>query len=293
MREKWIKRPQFGSDSLEGLLTVFEKLNAVTKEKSEEEDNEFALLEKAWKLGVSKKTKLVECKDAEWRRPWWPWWLMHRSQCIIIRMSESTLSAWSLSIHVPRGGCGGGSIPQSFGFAVLVYIFAKMYLNTYFLTSLGCSIGIHLPKMCASTKFPMFSFVRGSNPGACTNTWETRETHEKKRENSSKKHEIHEKNMKFMKKTWNSWKQREIHEKNVTFMKKTWNLWKKRGIHEKKREIHEKKSETHEKKRRIHGKKREIHEKNVEFMEKNVKFRKTTWNSKHEIREILSETTNT
>ena len=34
----------------------------------------------------------------------------------------------------------------------------------YFLTSLGCSIGIHLPKMCGSTKFPMFSFVRGSNP---------------------------------------------------------------------------------------------------------------------------------
>ena len=86
------------------------------------------------------------------------------------RMSESTLSAWSLSIHVPRGGCGGGSIPQSFGFAVLVYIFAKMYLNTSFMTSLGCSIGIHLPKMCTSTKFPMFSFVRGSNPRACTNT---------------------------------------------------------------------------------------------------------------------------
>ena len=75
--------------------------------------------------------------------------------------------------------------------------FRKMYLNTSFLTSLGCSIGIHLPKMCASTKFPMFSFVRGSNPRACTNTWETRETHEKKRE-------IHEKNVKFMKKTWNS-----------------------------------------------------------------------------------------
>ena len=62
-------------------------------------------------------------------------------------MSESTLSAWSLSIHVPRGGCGGGSIPQSFGFAVLVYIFAKMYLNTSFMTSLGCSIGIHLPEI--------------------------------------------------------------------------------------------------------------------------------------------------
>ena len=106
-------------------------------------------------------------------------------------MSESTLSAWSLSIHVPRGGCGGGSIPQSFGFAVLVYIFAKMYLNTSFMTSLGCSIGIHLPEMCTSTKFPMFSFVRGSNPRACTNTWETRETHEKKRG-------IHEKNVKFM-----------------------------------------------------------------------------------------------
>ena len=102
-------------------------------------------------------------------------------------MSESTLSAWSLSIHVPRGGCGGGSIPQSFGFAVLVYIFAKMYLNTSFMTSLGCSIGIHLPKMCTSTKFPMFSFVRGSNPRACTNTGETRATHEK--------------NVKFMKKT--------------------------------------------------------------------------------------------
>ena len=87
-----------------------------------------------------------------------------------LQMSESTLSAWSLSIHVPRGGCGGGSIPQSFGFAVLVYIFAKMYLNTSFMTSLGCSIGIHLPEMCTSTKFPMFSFVRGSNPGACTNT---------------------------------------------------------------------------------------------------------------------------
>ena len=68
------------------------------------------------------------------------------------------------------GGGGGGSIPQSFGFAVLVYIFAKMYLNTSFMTSLGCSIGIHLPKMCTRTKFPMFSFVRGSNPRACTNT---------------------------------------------------------------------------------------------------------------------------
>ena len=42
--------------------------------------------------------------------------------------------------------------------------FRKMYLNTSFLTSLGCSIGIHLPKMCASTKFPMFSFVRGRIP---------------------------------------------------------------------------------------------------------------------------------
>ena len=151
-----------------------------------------------------------------------------------------------------------------------------MYLNTSFLTSLGCSIGIHLPKMCASTKFPMFSFVRGSNPRACTNTWKTHETDEKKRG-------IHEKNMK-LKKTWNSWKKHEIHEKNVKFMKKNWNSWKKREIHEKKREIHGKKQFM--KKREIHGKKREIMEKNVKFMENNVKFMKRnvqfmkkTWNS--------------
>ena len=52
----------------------------------------------------------------------------------------------------------------------------------------------------------MFSFVRGSNPGACTNTWETCQTHEKKRE-------IHEKNVKFMKKNMKFMKKkREIHE---------------------------------------------------------------------------------
>ena len=207
-------------------------------------------------------------------------------------MSESTLSAWSLSIHVPRGGgVGGGSIPQSFCFAVLVYIFAKMYLNTSFLTSLGCSIGIHLPKMCARTKFPMFSFVRGSNPCACTNTWETRETDEKKRG-------IHEKNVKFMKKTcnslkktWKSWKKPEIHEKNVQFMKKNvkfmeknvkfikkcTNTWETRQTHEKEHEIRQILSEM-PLRARIHGNKCNSW-KNVKFMEKNVKFMKTTWNS--------------
>ena len=86
----------------------------------------------------------------------------------------------------------------------------------------------------------------------CTNTWETRETHEKEHEIRQILSEIpvrariHGKKMKFMKK-------REIHEKNVKFMKKTWNSWKKREIHEKKREIHEK---------------------NVKFMKKNVKFMK-------------------
>ena len=153
------------------------------------------------------------------------------------------------------------------------------------MTSLGCSIGIHLPKMCTSTKFPMFSFVRGSNPHACTNTWETRENHEK--------------NVKFMKKTWNSWKKTwNSWKKNVKFMKKkreihekktwnSWNSWKKTWNSRKKREIHEKTWNSW-KKREIHEKKREIHEKHVKFMKKNVKFMKKTWNAWKK-REIYKE----
>ena len=39
-----------------------------------------------------------------------------------LMMSESTLSAWSHSIHLPRGGCGGGPIPEPLWFAVLFYV---------------------------------------------------------------------------------------------------------------------------------------------------------------------------
>ena len=45
-------------------------------------------------------------------------------------MSESTLSAWSLSIHVPSKGCVGGTHS-----AVFVI----------------CSIGVHLRALCLNT----------------------------------------------------------------------------------------------------------------------------------------------
>lgn len=97
--------------------------------------------------------------------------------------------------------------------------------------------------MCTRTKFPMFSCLWGSNPLACTNTWETCETPRKKTRYSWKKHEIHlkkwnssKKNMKFKHEI------HEEHEKNTQLMavqgKKKLNSWKKRKIHAKKRALH-------------------------------------------------------
>ena len=168
-----------------------------------------------------------------WALVWWwicatpsSWNLFWRSNS---QMSESTLSAWSLSIHVPMGGCGGGSIPQSFGFAVLVYIFRRCVrvLNFQCFLLFGAPIPVrarirekHVRLMKKNVKFMKNTW----------NSWKKREIHEKtwnswkKREIHEKKREIHEKNVKFMK-------------KNVKFMEKTWNSWKNVKFI-KKREIH-------------------------------------------------------
>ena len=73
------------------------------------------------------------------------------------------------------------------------------------------------------------------------------------------KHEIHEKNVKFMKQNMKFIKKNvKFMKKNVKFMKKTVKFMK------------------FMKKREIHEKNREIHEKNVKFMKKTVKFMKKT-----------------
>ena len=105
------------------------------------------------------------------------------------------------------------------------------------------------------------------NAFACTNTWEQ---------------------MQFMKTTWNSWKKREIHENNVKFMKKTcnswkktWNSWKKCGIHGKNVKFMENNVEIMEKNVKFM-------ENNVKFIKRNVQFMKKPWNSEKCIGILLS-----
>ena len=116
-------------------------------------------------------------------------------------MSESTLSAWSLSIHVPRGGVGGDPFRSLFD---LQYWCTSSQKCIWILIFWPVCIGIHLLKMCTSTKFSMFSFVRGSNPRACTNTFSD---------------ELFPRDEK---------------------LRKSWKLWTKNpGIHERNHEIHD------------------------------------------------------
>ena len=184
-------------------------------------------------------------------------------------LAAQMLSSFSLVVKGCRKWHRGASMPKSCWLAVFVYIFAEKIFGHFFLTSLGCSIGIHLPKMCVTIKFPMSSFVRRSNPRACTQTWKTPATYE----NYERSMKFIRKKMKFTQKKKNMKKKGEIYETNLTCTRKTCNSWKNM-------QCTTKKWNAWKKKREIHGKQRELHHKYVRNAWNSLK---RTWNSSNSV----------